>query len=74
MAGARAPAFSLGLGLRLRAQEGQLKSAGELTCVSRPADFPLVCCSSVPTPVQKPAAHQQAPPQFWRVSSAPRGI
>jgi hypothetical protein len=32
-----------------RAQEGQLKSAGGLTCVSQPADFRLVCCSSVPT-------------------------
>src|SRR5918994_594593 len=48
---------------------GQLKSAGEPTCVSRPADFLLVCSSSVPTPVQNPAAHQQAQPQFWRVSS-----
>lgn len=31
----------------VRAQEGQLKSAGELTRVSQPADFRLVCCSSL---------------------------
>jgi hypothetical protein len=35
----------------VRAQEGQLNSAGELTCLSQPADFLFVCCSSVPTPV-----------------------
>jgi hypothetical protein len=68
-------AWATGLWIRrvlVRAQEGQLNSAGELTCVSRPAEFRLVCCSSVPTPVQEPAAHQQAPPHFWRVLSALR--
>jgi hypothetical protein len=46
-------AWAGGLWIRrvlVRAQEGQLKSAGWLTCVSYPADFRLVCCSSVPTP------------------------
>src|SRR5918994_4634115 len=43
-------AWAGGLWIRrvlVRAQEGQLKSAGELTIVSQPADFPFVCCSSV---------------------------
>jgi hypothetical protein len=44
-----------------RAQEGQLKSAGELTIVSQPADFPFVCCSSVPTPVAKCPPHTSKP-------------
>jgi hypothetical protein len=52
--------FSLGLGLAARAQE-QLKSAGELTIVSQPADFPFVCCSSVPTPVAKCPPHTSKP-------------
>jgi hypothetical protein len=33
----------------VRAQEGQLESAGALTLVSNPADFRFVCCGSVPT-------------------------
>jgi hypothetical protein len=37
MAGAKAPAFSLGLGLRLRAQERQLKAAA--------SDFPVAALS-----------------------------
>ena len=33
----------------VRAQEGQLESAGPLTLVSNPADFRFVCCGRVPT-------------------------
>ena len=44
-----------------RAQEGQLKSAGELTHVSQPADFRFVCCSSVPTPVPECPPHTNKP-------------
>ena len=45
----------------VRAQEGQLKSAGELTFVSQPADFRFVCCSSVPTPVAECPPHTSKP-------------
>jgi hypothetical protein len=44
-------AWAGGLWIRrvlVRAQEGQFKSAGELTKVSQPADFRWVSCSSVP--------------------------
>src|SRR5215213_7069828 len=44
-----------------RAQEGQLKSAGKLARVSHPADFRLVCCSSVPTPVAECPPHTSTP-------------
>jgi hypothetical protein len=45
-------AWAIGLWIRrvlVRAQEGQLESAGALTLVSNPADFRFVCCGSVPT-------------------------
>jgi hypothetical protein len=45
-------AWAEGLWIRrvlVRAQEGQLESAGALTLVSNPADFRFVCCDSVPT-------------------------
>ena len=61
MAGAKAPALFFGARPSARAQEGQLKSAGELTIVSQPADFPFVCCSSVPTPVAECPPHTSKP-------------
>ena len=48
------PAQAGGLWIRrvlVRAQEGQLRSAGQLTRVSEPADFVSVCYCSVPTHV-----------------------
>ena len=57
-------AWATGLWIRrvlVRAQEGQLKSAGELTHVSQPADFRFVCCSSVPTPVAECPPHTNKP-------------
>ena len=44
-----------------RAKERQLKSAGELSRVSHPADFCLVRCSCVPTPVPECPPHTSTP-------------
>jgi hypothetical protein len=58
-------AWATGLWIRrvlVRAQEGQLKSAGELTKVSHPADFRFVCCSGVPTYVAECPPHTSKAP------------
>jgi hypothetical protein len=54
-----------------RAQEGQLNSAGELTITSQPADF-LLCAVAGCHAYHRSPPHTSSPPQFWRVSSAPR--
>jgi hypothetical protein len=53
----------------VRAQEGQLKSASRLATLSQLADFALVCCCSVPTPVVKYPPHPGPPRLIFGISN-----